>query len=113
MGALQGCLSRGSRDMANGTVVVADSNGGGGGGAFAMDYGIAPQQTSSADRNTSKAISSIAVLFMDSVTQRNQNRISPLDSSSKISIVNPVGSTGGNADSSNTGDGGASIWTWN
>ena len=110
MGALQGCLSRGGRDIANRSDPVD------GGGAFTMDYGHPPQPNSTTDsRNTSKAISSIAVMFMDSMTQRNQNRISPLDSSTKISIVNPVGSvtTGGQIDSSTTGDAGGSIWTWN
>jgi hypothetical protein len=116
MGALQGCLSRGGRNVANRPDLGPDN----GGPVFAMDYGQLPSQNSTTDsRNPSKALSSIAVMFMDSVTQRSQNRISPLDSTSKISIVNPVGSvtTGGTAESSSggagAGDAGGSIWTWN
>jgi len=112
MGAVQGCLSRGGRDLTRSDPV--QTSGVTGSGLFAMDYGQ-PQVVTTESRNNaaSKTIGSVG-MFMDSLTQRGQQRISPLETSGgKISIVNPVGAsvTGGAEDSNNAG--GNSIWTWN
>lgn len=113
MGAVQGCLGRGNRDIAHADPV--HTSGVTSSGLISMDYGERSiitennQDTAAA----SKTIGSVT-MFMDTLTQRAQQRITPLETSpvGKISVVSPVVSSSVTGGESNTA-GSNSIWTWN